>query len=390
MVGDGAAKQEKSLVALSSVLAAVGLTSFKVVVSIATGSLGIIAEAVHSALDLMAAFLTFLAVRISGKPADKEHPYGHGKVENLSALFETLLLLVTCVWIVYEAIHRLFFKAVHVDASFWAFLVMAVSVVVDFTRSRALMRAAKKYNSQALEADALHFSTDIWSSLVVILGLICIKIADWVSALAFLDKADAIAAIGVASIAFYVSIKLGVRTVQALLDTAPQGISDKIVEAVEAIPGLADCHNVRVRSSGPDLFVDAHVVMDGSLSLEKAHERTEAIERTIQEIIPSADVTVHPEPQRLPALDIANTKEKIIECVQALPGVIDCHHVQLHYTDARFFVEVHINMDGGQSLEEAHKYTEMVEDAIRHIVPDAEVTVHPEPIPVQGPPGNWQ
>lgn len=372
-------QQEKSSVALSSVLAAVGLTSFKVVVGIATGSLGIIAEAVHSALDLMAAFLTFLAVRLSGKPADKEHPYGHGKVENLSALIETLLLIATCVWIVYEAIHRLFFQEVHVDASVWAFLVMVVSIVVDFSRSRALMRTAKKYNSQALEADALHFSTDIWSSSVVIIGLLGIKISEWVPTLSFLNHADAVAAIGVALIAFYVSVKLGMRTVQALLDAAPEGIAEKIVQAVQAMPGLVDCHNVRVRYSGPCLFVDAHVLMDGALSLEEAHERTEAIERTIQQLVPEADVTVHPEPQPKPVDDLADTKKRIIEAVQKLPGVIDCHHVQLRYADARFFVEVHVNMNGAQTLEEAHERTEMVEEAIRQVVPDAVVTVHPEP-----------
>ena len=155
----------------TSVIAAIFLTTMKLIVGLATGSLGILAEAAHSALDLGAALITFFAVRVSDRPADETHLYGHGKVENLSALAETILLFVTCGWIIYEAVNRLFFEMVEVDPSIWAFLTMGISIVVDFSRSRVLSRAAKKYQSQALEADALHFSTDIWSSSVVIIGL---------------------------------------------------------------------------------------------------------------------------------------------------------------------------------------------------------------------------
>src|SRR5512136_847576 len=152
------ATAEKRSVAASSVLAAILLTGMKLTVGLTTGSLGILSEAAHSGLDLVAAAVTWFAVRVSGRPADREHTYGHGKVENLSALFETVLLLITCVWIIYEAIQRLFFKTVEVEASFWAFAVMATSIVVDITRSRILYAAARKHNSQAVEADALHFS----------------------------------------------------------------------------------------------------------------------------------------------------------------------------------------------------------------------------------------
>ena len=195
---DQRAAREKRAAALSSVVAAVGLTSFKIIVGMLTGSLGILAEAAHSGLDLVAALVTFLAVRISDRPADDEHRYGHGKVENLSALFETFLLLVTCVWIIYEAIQRLFYKEVAVEVSAWSFVVMIVSIGIDFTRSRVLYRAAKTHHSQALEADALHFSTDIWSSSVVIVGLLGVLISKAFPSLAFLEKADAVAALGVA------------------------------------------------------------------------------------------------------------------------------------------------------------------------------------------------
>ena len=295
--------QEKRSAALSSVIAAVGLTGFKIIVGLTTGSLGILAEAAHSGLDLMAAMMTFLAVRISGKPADRNHLYGHGKAENLSALFETLLLLVTCFWIIYEATHRLFFHTTHLKVTFWSFAVMTTSIVVDISRSRVLYRAAKKYNSQALEADALHFSTDIWSSAVVILGLFCVKLSEWATNLTLLRHADSVAAMMVGLIVVYVSIQLGIRTIQALLDFAPSGMEKKIISAVEVLPGVTDCHKVRLRYSGPQLFVDIHILVDGNQTLKDAHNLTEEIERVIQRLVPNADVTVHPEPNSETLLD---------------------------------------------------------------------------------------
>ena len=293
---------EKRWAALTSVVAAVGLTLFKIVIGFTTGSLGILAEAAHSGLDLMATLMTFLAVRFAEKPADREHLYGHGKAENLSALFETLLLLGACFWIIYEATHRLLYHPVDLTVNLFSFGVMAVSIAVDISRSRVLYRAARKYNSQALEADALHFSTDIWSSAVVLLGLFCVKLAEWAPGLAFLRQADSAAAILVGLIVVYVSIQLGIRTVQALLDVAPSGIERQIISAVQGVPGITDCHNVRLRYSGPQLFVDIHVLIDGNKTLREAHRLTEEIEHVIQRLIPYADVTVHPEPDFEPEL----------------------------------------------------------------------------------------
>jgi cation diffusion facilitator family transporter len=289
-------QQEKRSAALSSVVAAIFLTSLKIVVGLLTNSLGILAEAAHSGLDLVAALVTFFSVRKSDQPPDDSHLYGHGKIENLSALVETGLLLATCVWIIYEAVQRLFFRVVVVDASLWAFLVMAISIVVDVSRSRILKRAAVKYNSQALEADALHFSTDIWSSSVVILGLIGVVLAERNPSLAFLHRADAIAALGVALIVIYVSVQLGRRCIDGLMDAAPAGLASAIQRAVEAIPGVADCHHIRVRTSGAHVFVDLHASFSGARSLEDVHRQTEAIEAVVLELEPRADVTVHPEP----------------------------------------------------------------------------------------------
>jgi cation diffusion facilitator family transporter len=261
---------EKQSAALSSLVAAVGLTIFKIVVGVWTGSLGILAEAAHSGLDLVAAGLTFLAVRFSGRPADCTHLYGHGKIENLSALAETLLLLLTCVWIVWEAVHRLRSHAAQVQVTVWSLVVMLTSIAVDFSRSRMLARTAKKYHSQALEADALHFRTDVWSSAVVIAGLGAVRMGLW--------WGDAVAALGVSAVVVSV------------------GMEQRIATAVSAVDGVRDCHHVRVRYSGPVPFIDLHVLVDGGQTLAEAHRLTETIEAVIQGIAPQADVTVHPEP----------------------------------------------------------------------------------------------
>ena len=297
MISQKTAKRGKTAAALSSVIAAVGLTSFKIIVGLLTNSLGILAEAAHSGLDLAAALMTFFAVRVADKPADREHPFGHGKAENISALFETLLLLVTSAWIIYEAIHRLTSPQVHVSVTVWSFLVMGTSIIVDVTRSRILLRAAKKYHSQALEADALHFSTDIWSSSVVILGLVLVLLGRAFPALAFLEKGDAIAALVVAIIVIFVAGQLGVRSIQALLDSAPKnGEHEAIIREVGRIGKVANVHAVRIRSSGARWFVDLHVTMDGNTTLAESHRVTERIERKVQAILPDSDVTVHVEP----------------------------------------------------------------------------------------------
>jgi cation diffusion facilitator family transporter len=203
---------------------------------------------------------------------------------------------LTCFWIFHEAIKRITTGRVEVEVTVWSFLVMIISIIVDASRSRMLYAVAKKHNSQALEADALHFSTDIWSSAVVILGLSCVAVSDWFKNADFLHYADAIAAIMVGLIVVQVSFRLGIRTVQALLDAAPVGLDKKVIQAVEKLPGVKNCHHVRVRSSGAKVFIDLHVLIDGNKTLHEAHGLTEEIERCIRDFVPDADVTVHPEP----------------------------------------------------------------------------------------------
>jgi cation diffusion facilitator family transporter len=292
--------REKNRAALKSVVAALFLTGLKIVVGLASGSLGILAEAAHSGLDCAAAIGTLIAVRFAARPADPDHAYGHGKVENLSALAETLLLLVTCGWIVAESVKRLAASEARVDASVWTFAVMTVSIVVDVSRSRMLYGVAARHRSQALEADALHFSADVWSSAVVIFGLAGVKLAQWFPVLHAMQKADAVAALLVAGIVVFISGRLGARTVQSLLDASPAGAAERIKARVEVLDGVFDCHAVRVRHSGPQYFVDLHITLDRDLPLHTAHELTERVEQAVSEILPEADVTVHPEPRPEP------------------------------------------------------------------------------------------
>ena len=290
----GQAEREKRLVAASSVAAAVLLTGMKVVVGLQTGSIGILSEAAHSLLDLVAAAVTLWAVRASARPADRDHPYGHGKIENFSALFETGLLLATCVWIAYEAVKRLLFENVHVEATIWSFAIMFVSIVVDISRSRALSRAAKKHRSQALEADALHFSTDVWSSSVVIVGLLAV-VASEAFGIPWLARADAVAALGVAGIAVLISLRLGKKSVDDLLDAVPPDLLSQVAAAAQ-VEGVREVSQVRVRRSGPDVFADATLEVDRGLSLEAAHELTERAEQAIRLAVPGSDVVVHTHP----------------------------------------------------------------------------------------------
>jgi len=283
------AVKEKKAVALASVLAAVFLTASKTVIGVLTGSLGILAEALHSGLDLLAALITYFSVRISDRPADSDHHFGHGKIENLSALIETILLLVTCVWIIYEAVHRLITGRIQIEVTYWSYIVIVTSIVVDFTRSRALMKAAKKHNSQALEADAIHFSTDIWSSAVVLLGLICANIG-W-------HSADAIAALVVAAIVIYVCIRLGQRAISVLLDRAPEGMLETIYETAREIPEIATAHDIRIRNAGADVFVDMCIHVDRTLTIDQAHEISHRLEGRLHQKIKRCLVHVHQEPE---------------------------------------------------------------------------------------------
>lgn len=368
------AGNEKTRAAVSAVLAALVITVMKLVVGVSTGSLGILAEAADSALDVIAAVLTFAAVRVSGKPPDASHPYGHGKVENLAALAETSLLLVTCAWIVYEAISRLFFKSVQVDANVWAFGVVIVSMVIDFNRMRALQRTAEKHESQALEASALRFRTDILTSLVVLLGLTLVKVQELFGGPALLLKADALAGLGVAIAVLYLGLKLGKQAAAVLLDTAPEGLADQVREEAEQIEGVATCRQVRIRRAGPRSFVDVVLEIDGDVSFEAAHHITAQVERAVGGLIPRADIVVHYEPGE-PSADLA---ARVKRTAQNLG--IGVHSIWARQVDGRYHVELHLEVDRQASLEEAHDLASILETQVKEAAPEVtDVVAHIEP-----------
>lgn len=279
---------KKRNIAFVSAVAAVFLTTFKLIIGLLTGSLGILSEALHSGLDLIAAGITYFAVKYSDKPADESHNYGHGKIENYSALIETILLLVTSIWIIYEAIKRLITNKVEIEVTVWAFVVMITSIIVDITRSNALSKAAKKYNSQALEADALHFSTDILSSAVVIIGLICASFNFY--------YADAVAGLIVSFIVMTVSYRLGKKSFDALIDKAPSGLKEEVEEIVSEIPEVILSHDIKVRESGPYKFVDLNIHVSKTMTIDKAHEISHKVEEAITSRIKNVKVMVHAEP----------------------------------------------------------------------------------------------
>jgi cation diffusion facilitator family transporter len=377
---DTTAEKEKRLVALSSVLAAIFLTSMKIVVGLLTHSLGILAEAAHSGLDLIAAGVTFFAVRVSDRPPDLEHPYGHGKVENLSALIETLLLLGTCAWIIYEAVSRLI-SPVHVDASIWSFVVMGVSIAIDVTRSRALMKMAKKHGSQALEADALHFSTDVWSSSVVIAGLTAVSLGQWLHDHSpvradWLFRADAVAALGVSAIVVWISLQLGRRTIDVLLDSAPQGMTAQIEQAVTQVPGVSAVRRIRVRHSGPATFVDLTLGVPRSVSLEEAHEIASRAEASVQQLLPRTDVMVHIDP-------VVHNDTSLVERVRSIAARqgLSIHGIRAHDVRGRLSLEMHVEVAEDLTLTQAHERVTAFEMALRGESPElGDIVTHIEPM----------
>ena len=283
---------EKFKVTLLSVFAAVFLTAIKFIVGISTNSLGILSEALHSGLDLVAALITFFAVRIADKPADRQHNFGHGKVENFSALIEAILLLATCGWIIREAIQRLTGHGEEVTVTVWSYIVVILAIIVDLWRAGALKRVAKKYNNQAIEADALHFSTDILSSLVVLIGLVFAQVGGKYMI------ADSIAGLIVAVIVIVVSIQLAKRAIDSLLDAAPPAITKTALEILDSNSEILGYHDLKIRSSGEGYFIMVSLHLKSELTLKQAHDISDRVEKQIKEAVKfPATVDIHIEPE---------------------------------------------------------------------------------------------
>jgi cation diffusion facilitator family transporter len=366
----------KQKVALSSIAASAGLTATKAVVGLATGSLAILSEAAHSLVDLAATVMTYFAVRVSGKPADEEHHYGHGKVESITALAETALLFLLSGVVVWEALQRLVGGHGHaVEATFWAFAVIVGSIIVDFFRARVLYRVAAETSSEALEADALHFGSDMWSSIAVLIGLVAVAFGyPW---------ADSAAAVVVAVFICIAGWRLGRRTIDTLTDTAPAGTAGRITAIVARIPRVVGVERVRVRPAGAVLFVDLVVTVSRTLPLDRVTALKERIEGAVRKEFPKAELTVNTEPR---ALDDETVLERVM--VIARNRALATHHVTVHAIEGRLAVSLDLEVDGTLSLRAAHDIASGLEEAIREeLGPEVEVETHIEPLQPHDEPG---
>ncbi len=362
-------QHEKEKVALTSILASAGLTLAKAIVGFATGSLALLSEAAHSLIDFGATVMTYIAVRISGKPADEEHHYGHGKIESISALAETAMLFLLSGVVVWEAGKRLTaHETPVVEATLAAFGVIVVSIVVDFFRARALNRTALKTSSQALEADALHFSSDLWSSLAVLLGLFGIRLGfPW---------ADSAAALVVAVVVCVAGWRLGRRTIDTLTDTAPRGVAGQVSVIARRVPGVVAVNQVRAREAGEKIFVDLNVDVSRTLPLDRVNALKQAVIGNIGKAIPRAEVHVATEAV---ALDNETVLDRVM--VIARNRALAIHHVTVQEIHGRLSVSLDLEVDGRLSLALAHEIADQLEDAIAaELGADVEVETHIEPL----------
>jgi cation diffusion facilitator family transporter len=366
----------KQKVALSSIAASAGLTLAKGIVGLSTGSLAILSEAAHSLIDLAATLMTYFAVRVSDKPADAEHHYGHGKVESVSALAETALLFLLSGVVIWKALARLSGGGgPPVEATAWSFAVIGGSIVVDFFRARVLYRVAGETSSEALEADALHFGSDMWSSIAVLIGLGAV-------ALGYL-WADAAAAVIVALFICIAGWRLGRRTIETLTDTAPAGAAAKITAIVARVPSVVAVERVRVRQAGGVEFVDLVVGVSRTLALDRVAALKDRIEAAVRAAYPKAELSVTTEPR---ALDGETVLERVM--VIARSRSLAVHHVTVHAIGTKLSVSLDLEVDGSLALGVAHDIATELEEAVREeIGPTVEVETHIEPLQPHDQPG---
>jgi cation diffusion facilitator family transporter len=315
------AHKEKIKVALISIIASAILTISKLIIATLTNSLGILSEGMHSGLDVIAATMTLYAVRMARRPPDLEHNYGYAKFESLTSLGEIILLLIIAGWIFYEGVERIFFIHIVPEITIFSFVVIISSILVDFGRSRALYRIANKYGSQALEADALHFKVDMFTSAIVLAGLTVVYLFK-------IPNADAYAALIVAGLIIYTSLGLGRRTLDVLLDKAPKGIQSQILESIKGFEGVKKAHDIRVRKVGGETFVDLHIDVPRVFTHDKAHRIATNVENKIRhELLPNSDVVVH-----VDAVEDAfeeTLKDKIRLIAADFPSIKNIHSLYL-------------------------------------------------------------
>lgn len=381
----GATANGKRSAALFSVLAALGMTILKLLTGFLTGSLGMLSEGAHSTIDLAASAITFFSIQVADRPADEQHNYGHGKVESLSAFVETGLMLASCVWIVTEAVRRLHHQS-HLALKFspWPFAVLLLSITVDFSRSRALHRAAREHRSIALEADAVHFSTDIWSSFAVLLGLLASYIGERYQIPA-LEGADPVAALVVSVIILRVTWRLARQTIDNLLDASPaenptgsrRQTRNDLTRDLSAIDGVLNVDRLRLRQSGSRYFADVTLGMPRNLTFQRSEQITQAATEAVQQHLPGADVLIH----SVPTAPVAESLHDRIRAVAARSN-LSIHDVSLRQFDHALHLEQHLEVDETMTLRRAHDLVTQLESDIRRELPEiATILTHIESEP---------
>jgi cation diffusion facilitator family transporter len=362
-------RSEKETTAIVSAAASAVLAGGKFAAGLATGSLGILSEAIHSLIDFGATLITWFAVRWSDKPPDEEHHYGHAKAESVAALVATGLLFLTTAWIVYEAAHRLMTGEAHVETAWWAFAIVVGSIVIDFNRARALERTAEKTSSEALSADALHFTSDMWSSFAVLAGLAAVY---W-----GYPMGDAIAALVVSLFVALAGWRLGRRTLNTLLDAAPEGATERIRTLVAAEDGVLAIERLRLRPAGATLFAGIVVDIRRTMPVDDIIALKQRIARRVTETYPHADVTVT---ANAVALDDETVFQRVMLIAQRQGCAI--HHLTVQNLDGRMAVSFDLEVDGDLRLGAAHDIATRLESGIRaELGADVEVESHIEPLP---------
>ena len=364
---------EKERIALGSVAASAALTIGKGVVGLSTGSLAILSEAAHSLIDFAATLMTYFAVRIADKPADAEHHYGHGKVENISALGETALLFVLSGVVAWEAGQRLFGGHGHaVEATPAAFAIILASIAIDFLRARLLSRVAATTSSQALEADALHFSSDMWSSAAVLVGLAGVRSGhNW---------ADSAAALVVALFVCLAGWRLGRRTIDALTDTAPEGVAERVSAIAARVRNVVSVERVRAREVGATVFGEIEVGVSRTLPLDRVETLKSDIAAAVAAALPQAQINVSVIPR---ALDDETVMERVM--VIARNRGLAVHHVTVQAITGKLSISLDLELNGELSLAAAHDTADSLETAIRdEFGATVEVETHIEPLQMTG------
>jgi cation diffusion facilitator family transporter len=367
---------EKRQVALNSMLAATLMTVLKLITGILSGSLGVLSDAAHSGLDLAGAAMTFFSVRVSDLPADEDHTYGHGKIENLSTIGEVILMAASSVWIVYEALMRIFVHTVELRHSIWPVLVVLSSIGVDFWRSRKLREVAIRTGSPALATDAFHFSSDIWSSVAVLIGLA----ASWVGTyfgISWLDYADPVAAIVVSILILRLTIMLGHEAVGVLMDKIPADTRRTIMQDVAKVPGVLAIEQARVRRSGPQYFADMTLALPRRYTFEHTDALVQAARSAVQRTLPEADVVIHTVPRDERA-------ENVFDRVRAVAARnnVSVHDLSIQSLHGRLRVEQHVELDENLPLRKAHEFVSDLEAEILRAAPEIDsVLTHIESEP---------